>query len=390
MKWTMLRLLAITILLVTSTFTYAAPATPLSQSETQALLKTNRFGELDQHFSALQREYGLSAVTEENLRDAYRVFYPTDAWIATKLDLWVQQFPKSYVARLARAIYYKKVGGEARGGAYADRTTDAQFQGMGTALGKAARDVEISLTLDAKPILSLVQAIDIAGSLSAPDGGRKFLDLAIRIDPNTFLARTKYMNNLETRWGGSLEQMQAFLAECKKARLSKAHIDFLEGMVAEEQGWVHVHGDGNGTEAKKDYERAASLNPELCLLCFWGELGDLFITQQKYGEAVDVLSRILSDKPTDLHALDNRGIAYMRTGKAHEAVIDWTQAAEAGDAYAQNQLGVLYMTGAPGALDADPKTGIGWFRKAAAQGDPDGRRNLAIAMSKQPAAAPAR
>ena len=389
MKWVMLRLIAITVLLVTSAFTYAATATPLSQSETQALLKANRFGELEQHFSALQREYSLRTVTEEDLRDAYRVFYPTDAWIAPKLDLWVQQFPKSYVGRLARAVYYKKVGGEARGGSYADQTTDAQFQGMETALEKTSRDLEISLTLDAKPILSLVQEIDIAGSLSAPDHGRKYFDLAVQIDPDTFLARTKYMNNLETRWGGSLEQMQAFFAECKKARLSKAHIDFLEGMVAEEQGWVHVHGDGNGVAARKDYERAASLNPELCLMCFWGELGDLFMAQQKYVEAIDVLSRILSHNPTDLHALDNRGIAYMRTGKSHEAIIDWTRAAEAGNAYAQNELGILYMNGAPGALDADPKTGIEWFRKAAAQGDPDGRRNLAIAMSNQRAYAPA-
>jgi tetratricopeptide (TPR) repeat protein len=389
MKWAMLRLIAITVLLVTSGLTYAAPAASLSQSETQALLKANRFGELDQHYSALQREYSLSTVTEEDLRDAYRVFYPTDAWIATKLDLWVQQFPKSYVARLARAIYYKKVGGEARGGAYADRTTDAQFQGMETALGKAARDLEISLTLDTEPILSLVQAIDIAGSLSAPDRGRKFLDLAVRIDPDTFLARSKYMNNLETRWGGSLEQMRAFFEECKKARLSKAHIDFLEGMVAEERGWLHVHKDGNGVAAKKDYEKAASLNPELCLMCVWGELGDLFMAQQKYDEAIDVLSRILSHKPTDLHALANRGVAYMRTGKVHEAIIDWTRAAEAGSTYAQDELGVLYMNGVAGVLDADPKTGIDWFRKAAAQGDPDGRRNLALAMSKQRAEAPA-
>jgi len=53
-----------------------------------------------------------------------------------------------------------------------------------------------------------------------------------------------------------------------------------------------------------------------------------------------------------------------------------TAAAEAGSAYAQNELGRLYMVGIPGNLASDSKAGMEWFRKSAAQGFPAAQENL--------------
>jgi TPR repeat protein len=74
--------------------------------------------------------------------------------------------------------------------------------------------------------------------------------------------------------------------------------------------------------------------------------------------------------------LANRAFAYMQTGKMREAIEDWTAAASHGDAYSQNELGRVNMTGVPGVMPANPKAGIDWFRKAAAQGNPAGIQNL--------------
>lgn len=63
-----------------------------------------------------------------------------------------------------------------------------------------------------------------------------------------------------------------------------------------------------------------------------------------------------------------------------ESLADMTSAAGYGNARAQNQLGVFNMNGIPGLLPANPEAGVSWFRKAAAQGNPEGIQNLAIAL----------
>jgi Domain of unknown function (DUF4034) len=124
-----------------------APAPPLSlpavlsiptQNEAMTLLNSNQFAELDRRFSAIQSGYKSGSITDENLRAAFRAFYATDAALERKYDAWVEQFPKSYVARLARGIYYKKVGQERRGSDFVSSTSDEQLRGMETEFQKAS------------------------------------------------------------------------------------------------------------------------------------------------------------------------------------------------------------------------------------------------------------
>ena len=79
------------------------------------------------------------------------------------------------MAHLARAIYYRKVGEEKRGGAYIENTSEDQIVGMKEALARSWQDVEASLTLTGKPLLSYVQAIDMAGQLGIADSGQQWV-----------------------------------------------------------------------------------------------------------------------------------------------------------------------------------------------------------------------
>jgi TPR repeat protein len=116
--------------------------------------------------------------------------------------------------------------------------------------------------------------------------------------------------------------------------------------------------------------------------CFHRELSDLLVKQRRYGEAVSVMSNILSKNPSDSKVLLHRGLAYMHLGKASEAVADWERAAELGNADAESEIGRAYMTGIPGVLQPNRGTGIEWFRKSAAQGSAAGKANLAIATAQ--------
>ena len=79
----------------------SSQAAPLDASE---LLRQGKFQELDSEFSAAQRRFERGELTGDEARNAFRAFYPVDSDLAARYDQWVTAFPRSYVARLARAV----------------------------------------------------------------------------------------------------------------------------------------------------------------------------------------------------------------------------------------------------------------------------------------------
>jgi hypothetical protein len=112
-------------------------------------------------------------------------------------------FPKSYVARLARGIYYTFVGDTLRGKQLRDETPSDRLNVADTALEHAQADLQASVALDPKPLLSYTHAMTITREQRRLDGSRRLLDRAILADADNYIARAKYMTVIETRWGGN-------------------------------------------------------------------------------------------------------------------------------------------------------------------------------------------
>lgn len=220
--------------------TTAAPEPPAarSNSQTSAQLRSGEYQELERRYSALQVDFESDKISGDELRAQFRDFYATDADLATKLDNWVSQYPSSYVARVARGIYYKKVGFESRGTAYIRDTSRSQIDGMNAAFAKAIADLRGSIAMNAKPFLSYFHLLDIGNAVGAKEDLRAIYDRASSLDPNSYAIRLKYMNSLQTRWSGSLSEMQSFYAECQRAGLTDAQNVELRGMLAQEKAWL--------------------------------------------------------------------------------------------------------------------------------------------------------
>jgi tetratricopeptide (TPR) repeat protein len=246
----------------------------------------------------------------------------------------------------------------------------------------ASNEFNTSLSLDEKPILTYLHAIDISSFLGNPNESRRLLNQAIKVDPHTFIVREKYMGTLQSRWGGSVEEMKAFLSECRKAQLSSLHLNSLEGLVIEEEGWNHQHQEGNTDAAVRDYLKAAKLRPEgSCAPC--GPIGQaacILIKEKKYSEAIPLYSKVLSIDPNSTDALRNRGFSQLQLGKTAEAIADLTRAAELGDAYSQDTLARQYLMG--NGVPKDRDEAIKLLQKAADQGYAPAQQLLPIAKDK--------
>src|ERR1700676_1504060 len=154
-----------------------------SAEDSWKLLKSDAFAELDQRFTAVQRAYSNRTATDEDLRAAFRVFYNPDAKLAPKYDPWVLTFPKSNVARLARGIYYPHVGDTLRRKQLRDQTPPERLKAADIAYGKAKADLEASVALNPRPLLSYMHAMTITGEYEDLAGSRRLLDRAISLDP---------------------------------------------------------------------------------------------------------------------------------------------------------------------------------------------------------------
>ena len=269
------------------------------------LLQSERFGELDWRFAAIQFAYKSHFATDEELRAAFRVFYNPDATLAPKYHSWVSMFPKSYVARLARGIYYAYVGEAFRGKQSRDETPSDRLNAADTAYEKAKVDLEASFALDPKPLLSYMHAMTITQEQGDLEGSRSLLERAVLIDADNYIARAKYMTVIETRWGGSQTMMQEFLRECRRARLSEVQMQQLESVIAEDQGWIHQFVDEDYAAAESDYRRSAALGGDKQL----ANLADVLLKQQKYAAAVEPITERLDSNPNNFDLLATRGFA---------------------------------------------------------------------------------
>jgi tetratricopeptide (TPR) repeat protein len=366
----------------TSTSTVGAGLITPSAQQTWELLQADRYADLNQAFTAMQRAYESRSATDEDLRAAFRVFYNPDPALAPKYDSWVATFPKSYVARLARGIYYTRVGEALRGKRSRDQTPPEQLKAAELAYAKARADLDASTALNPQPLLSYMHALTVTGANGDLAGSRRLLDYAISTDPTNYIARAKYMTVIETRWGGSQNLMQDFLRECHQAKLSLVQMHLLESVIAEDKGWIHQFIDKDYGAAEQDYRMSAALGGDKQL----ANLTDVLFKQQKYEQAIEPLTERVKENPDDFDLLGTRGFAYMQSGKSSEGLNDLTAAAAGGSAYAQSELGRMYMTGVPGVLTPDFDSGVAWFRKSAAQGYEAGRENLERALALRPAA----
>jgi tetratricopeptide (TPR) repeat protein len=353
-----------------------------SQSETLALLNSGKFVELDARFSAVQAEYRNGVISDEQLRDAFRVFYDTEPALRVQYDAWVAKFPKSYASHLARGIYYKKVGEMRRGGKFISETTDDQLRGMNDGFANAIRDLKISEALDKRPLLTYLNEMSIALYDGDEPEIRALLQQSLTVDPQNVIVRHNYMGSLKPRWGGSVEQMTAFLEESRNAGLSTPKLQLLEAVIITDRADGYRNA-GDYSSAEREYRRAVALGSNDCLKC----LANVLLQQNKREDAIPVLSRVVNEDPLDGDTLALRGQTYLSIGNTSAGTADMIAAAALGNAAAENAVAIYYMTGANG-ITHDPETGLGWFRKCAAQGNAQCAENVKRAQAMRSSAAP--
>jgi beta-lactamase regulating signal transducer with metallopeptidase domain len=211
--------------------------------QTVQLLSQGSYAQLDERMNGFQTAYRRGALADTSLLREFYAFTLADPGLDPNFDTWVAAYPTSYAARLARAIHYFGAGVQTRGSQFSEHTTSEQWRGMKIYLDKARQDLQDSLTLDPKPMLSYSVLMRVVMQLGEPETVRTLFESAVALDPQNLVARTSYMRSMETRFSGSLDQMIAFLQSSRDAGLSADQLVLLQKMVANEREWLKGGGD---------------------------------------------------------------------------------------------------------------------------------------------------
>lgn len=343
--------------------------------DASALLRAGAYPQLEQHYAAVQRQFATGKISGDELRNAFRAFYPTDPDLSAQLDEWVAAYPTSYVALLARGIYWKRRGWDERGGNYMADTSPLQIGHMDDAMTKALKDLGASIDREPKPFLSYFHILDTGRQYLSGVQLRTVYDKAAALDPNSLGLHIKLMMSLAPKWGGSAGAMRNFFEESKKSKLSAADLDLLESLAYGGAGFEFRRA-GNTTAAEAAYFKAWKLGPDDTCECIANELNHLLYDTRQYDADIAFLTEYLQRKPGSLWALANRGAAEYQSGRPQNAIRDWLIPAEAGDSYSQNLLGRLYLTGYGELIQPDYPSSVHWLRQAAAQGEAEALQNL--------------
>src|SRR5476651_96488 len=211
----------------------SGPDAPLGPDARAALqyLDSQNFTALDAELMAIQASFEKGAITEYQLRNAYRAFYNLSEPEQRAMLAWEQHSPNSYAMHLARGVELKQMGSQARGKRFISETSEASIQGMEYYFNLSSKELMSSLKLTPKPYLSVFHLMSIAGFTGDSQATLVLLNAANHMFPANQLARERYMMFLQPKWGGSHEAMEAFLARSRQDGADAAGLAILQQAV---------------------------------------------------------------------------------------------------------------------------------------------------------------
>ncbi len=334
------------------------------------------YGSLETRYGDLVKRYKSGLIGDEAVHDALdSLAQNTNDGQEAFFDGWVEQYPKSYVALTARGYYLRAKAGRIRGGRYSRDTTSEQFEGFRDYMLKARADLEKSLALDDKPTASYLRLITIAGSLDGPDAARKLRDLALGVDPQSYVAHRIYLLYVTPKWGGRLDLMITARTDALSSRMSdkdkgryRAVYDFLFADEMERLDkandaltyYWRSYQEGAENEGHRALERGASLANRI----------------RRFDEAMKFLDEMISvHRGNEVWARDTRGhIHEAQLNQLEKAFNDYSAAAAMGDTWAENKLGVWYYNGTY--VARDPDMAKKYWQRAADKGNQTAVGNL--------------
>jgi tetratricopeptide (TPR) repeat protein len=374
------------------------------------LLEAEDYAELERLLGGYQQAFEADPGISAKLENAFLAFRKVPPGAARPLDEWVGRHPSSYAALTARGSFHYFQGLEARGTGYIKDTPEENLRAMRAHLDKAVSDLGQSLPLTQKPYLSHLTLMSIARTLGNRRDEQAQYREAVKLAPQSVELRLAHMASLEPRWGGSLRQMEAYLAESRPELTDPVAVNRLAARIPAYR--AHERQNAQQFEqALKLYDEVVGLYASAGALCERSyvlsrlkrnaeALADVrealskardvrYCLEQAVAvaavagnaeEIIEMMTLVIEVDPASSHAHNQRGWRYQQQGRMELTFNDYLASARLGDGWGQLMAGKLLWAGK--GVKEDREEALAWLRKAAAQGHPDAKLSLQQALDQ--------
>ena len=287
------------------------------------------------------------------------------------LDQWAAENPRQFMAHLAKAIHHIKIAHAKRGNKFADKTSVEQMDAMMDEFAKSMSSLKAALEIQPNSSLARAAVIMISRATSGRKVSLQWLVEAEKVDPRNQAARWAAISALDPRWGGVPEDLDQLLERAAKSPLPAPRLRALQWKVEMTRAEYFHTATKERTKAMAHYRKAAGLCQSS--QAQW-QISSLAYDLEDWPVVVDATTRYLELRPDAYRAYARRGWAKERLARLPEAIADYEKASDLGDAWAQNKLGYLLMTG--NGVPKDIPRARRLFNASAEQGNNNAQKNL--------------
>lgn len=257
----------------------------------RSLLHHGRYAELTGYIEQFQREFEADPRKELWPLRAIESFGTSAPELLPKLNAWADATPNSFAPYAARGAYWSEVAYARRGTKWARETSTESFKGMHEAAQPAIEDLEHAVAMAPKLVAALRQLVSIAITTSNHRLRDEALAKSEKVCPTCFSVRSRYINGLQPRWGGSYRAMEDFAARVPSTL--NPRLKLLRGYVEKDR--AHVARDA------KDLDEALRLANAACALGphwdFLEERAEVLMAKNDFEHALSDLDAAIELRP---------------------------------------------------------------------------------------------
>ena len=238
-------------------------------------------------------------------------------------DKWVEEAPRSAYALTARGIHFAATAYDARGDALARDVPPENFRRMDEFISKARADLDASLEINPKLIVAYHGLLYMARLTSDQELVNSAVKRALAIDPADPWIYADWANDLDPRWGGSVQALS------QMAEIAASHVDrepMLQLMKAAPYCAVGQAYSCETCGYQVDYSRALMNYRDAAHFgpadCFLGSAGWLANKVQNYESGVRYASQAMRFFGPTSYLLSQRADALQHLGQNESALKD--------------------------------------------------------------------
>lgn len=348
-------------------------STFVDRVEITRLLQDEKYQVIQSLFLKLQSDFEQGTIEDIHLQYAYQAFTDSNPTHNDKLKAWLESMPDSWVAHMAYANYQISRAWNSRGVRYSSETENEQFSSMQQHFSIAGKSLLAALKLKPDFLPAYESFIEIAKSQGDVKKAKIIYLKALEYHPSSYSIRKRYMDSIEPKWGGSLEEIENVVNNAKQYHVANPHLKTLDGYLYYMKGEVLRSRDcekqntwyslalkkaihpayyigrsrwhscnGKYDNALEDISKAISLRPDYSGLFY--NRAKIYYKRKEYQLAIDDFTLSLSMQSYDPITLRRRASAYNSIGKYDLAIKDLEKAKYYGkyDRSIHRLLGYVY------------------------------------------------